>query len=172
MSVTKKIQVRYKSNAEIAEQYDAERLYRMKFQDTAYVIAKMDTLKKAEVSSDIQYILTSLYEAANRYGNPNIEKEAQPTAEQFRGIMGKIKHWETLLYWLFEIDIMMTESTIQDLIRVAEQEYAKTLQSDDASLQEKAAMKLEKLEASKEIYTAHTAEIMGIASELTKKYFG
>lgn len=153
------------------EWYDAEKLYKMKFQHTARIISKMDTMQKAKIAAEIQPTLDSLYEMANRYGNPDYEADERIGPAQFQSVMGKIKHWETLLYWLYEIDIMIEEAEIEKLVREAKEELAKVKHSKTplkAKMEENYEMQLQR----KREVQAHTDEIMELASSLTAKYFG
>lgn len=148
---------------------DAEMLYKMQYADAATVVRKMDTMKKAEVVSEIQPILDSLYAYVHRYGNPDYPAEDQPSVAAFQAGMTKIKHWETLLYWLYEIDIMYDEAMLAEAIEEASQEVACTTRPDSA-----AVSRLDTLNKKKEVTMgegAHTDEIMSFAAQLCGKYF-
>lgn len=110
---------------------EVERLFNMSFKDCAMYISKMDTIMKAEIAAQIKTILDSLYLQTDRYGNPDYSKDEQIGPDIFVFIMSKIKHWETILYWLFEIDILMEETKIDQLIREAEERLNKNNNSKD-----------------------------------------
>jgi hypothetical protein len=149
--------------------YDANRLYRMRFQDTAFIIAKMDTMQKANVAAQIQPVLDSLYATANKWGNEEVEPEDQPTAAQYMGIMGKIKHWETILYWLYEIDIMLENADLKTLALQAEldlEHYKLGIKGMTESARDKAQATIQKAQDR----VAHTSEILDLTLNLTRKY--
>lgn len=170
---------KFKFKAAPIENYDARALYAMKFQDTAHVITRMDTMQKALISSEVQVHLDCLYEQANRFGNPDFGLDEQPSAAQFRGIMGKIKHWETILYWLFEIDVMMEAEDLQRLAVEAEKEiehyqYAldmKGVNEQYKALSHKMIAKNTKIIDKANNTIPRTQEIIDMAASLATKYF-
>lgn len=148
---------------------NAEMLYKLQYGDAADMIRKMDTMKKAEVVAEIQPILDSLYAYVHRYGNPDYPAEDQPSVALFQAGMTKIKHWETLLYWLYEIDVLYDESVLADSIREAQEEVACSYKPDSASIS-----RLDTLNKKQAITMgkgAQTEEIMSFASQLCNKYF-
>jgi hypothetical protein len=82
-------------------------------------------MRKAEMAAEIQPILDQLYATADRYGNPDYPLEDQIGPELFMNIMTKIKRWETIIYWLFEIDIMMGETELDKQVKAAEAKMEK-----------------------------------------------
>lgn len=152
------------------EKYTAEMLYKMRFQDTAFVIAKMDTMKKAEIAGEIQPILESLYMKVNAYGNDDVPYEDQPSAAQFMACMTKIKHWETILYWLYEIDIMMGETKVQRLAEKAAQLLA-AYERGEISIDEMKRHKLKEMWQEGAMKQCHTDEIVQQAASLARKYY-
>jgi len=119
----------FKIKAAPIESFDAHALYKLKFSDAAQKIREMDTHQKAAIVFEINLITKSLYNIANRYGNDQYKRDEQITSKQFEEIIRKIKHWETLLYWLFEIDVLMEKHTPDHLAELAneqiQQEIAK-----------------------------------------------
>lgn len=153
------------------ETYDAPALYALKFQDAAKVITRMDTMQKALVSSQAQEYIDSLYSHANRFGNVDYPLDEQPSAAQFRGIMGKIKHWETIMYWLLEIDVMMEAAELERLAEEAERELDEYLH-DIRMISAKGVKQRSDIIKKAENTKANTDEIMSLAAELAGKYFG
>jgi hypothetical protein len=85
------------------------------------------------------------------------------------GIMGKIKHWETILYWLYEIDIMLENADLKTLALQAELD----LEAYNAGLKPMTDKALDKAQAAVQHAkdrVAHTSEILDLALNLTKKY--
>lgn len=149
----------------------AETLYKLQYADAANMVRKMDTMQKAEIAAEIHPILDSLYAYVNRFGNPDYPAEDQPSVALFQAGMSKIKHWETILYWLYEIDIMYDEAMLLEAIQEAEAEVAvsKVMDTDSAAIS-----RLDTLKKKKEVQIgegAHTDEIMSFAAQLCGKYF-
>lgn len=163
---------------------EAERLYNMTFKGSIEAIKGMDTIKKAQIAGEIQPILEELYAQANTYGNTDIEPAERINAETFMAVMGKIKKWETLLYWLFEIDILLCETTLDKLISEAEERLREHGGKDFKRIRIKecadgkkhrvevsAYEDLATLYAEKQANQTHMDEIVDMANELTNKYF-
>lgn len=150
---------------------NAETLYKLQYADAANLVRRMDTMQKAVIAAEVQPILDSLYVYVNRFGNPDYPAEDQPSVALFQAGMSKIKHWETILYWLYEIDIMYDEAMLEEAIREAEKEAAASVfvESDSAAISH-----LDTLKKKKEVMIgdgAHTDEIMSFAAQLCGKYF-
>lgn len=162
--------VRFHIVAAPLESYTARALYEMKFQDAAKVIARMDTFQKAYISTQAQDVIDCLYEYANRFGNDDYEACDQPSISQFRGIMGKIKHWETIMYWLLEVDVMMEADELAKLAVEAENEIMAALEQS-RHVTEKEWDRTDKLIAKAKACAPRTQEIMNQAAELTAMFF-
>jgi hypothetical protein len=93
----------------------------------------MDTIKKAEVAAEIKPILEGIYLQVDTYGNSNFERDEQIGPDLFIMLMGKIKRWETILYWLYEIDILMGETELDRMIADAEKRYEENNYDDNAT---------------------------------------
>lgn len=174
---------------------EVERIFAMPFKDCALYISKMDTMKKADIAAQIQPILTGLYLQADRYGNPNYGRDEQIGPDIFNHIMGRIKRWETVLYWLYEIDILMEETELDEQVRAAEKKM-EALEWDQEAIHKRVVPNVEGLVSPKsgkvtknitiqvtysDEYTElvkqrerrgnHTNDIMSMASSLASKYF-
>lgn len=165
----------------------SETVYNMSFKNCIEYIRKMDTMTKAEVSAEINVTLKELYLQADRYGNEDLEACDRIDTAMFVHIMGVIKKWETLLYWLFEIDILMGEDEISRKLQAAEERmnevdwdtesYSvrfvkgedgknhKALVNDNNYYMDLVAQKYDKSNQ------AHTDDIISMAEDLCKKYF-
>ena len=168
-----------------------ERLFTLSFKECAKKISQMDTIEKAEIAAQVQPKLDALYLQADKYGNPDYPREEQIGPEIFMHIMSQIKRWETIIYWLYEIDILMGETELDRLIQEAEHRLDNELaQQQIAAGKEvtrfkfiadsdgvKHRTKINVQEELKELQTQkinrgiHTDEIMSQAAALTKKYF-
>lgn len=172
---------------------ELERLFAMGFKDCAQYISKMDTMKKADVAAQIQPVLESLYAQTDRYGNPDYPLEDQIGPDIFIYVMGKIKRWETILYWLYEIDILMNESELDRMIQAAERKLeandyedflvGKVIEAPRKRPDPKKSEMVKKtvyvsgkeqlydMYAEREARGNHTEEIMDAAKDLAAKYF-
>lgn len=99
---------------------ESEKLYGKSFVDCAREISTLDTFKKAELAAEVQEKLSTLYENANTYDNKDYAMEDRVNASEYMNIMSRIKRWELILYWLFEIDILMQETPLDQIIKDAE----------------------------------------------------
>ena len=146
---------KFKITAAPIESFTARDIYAMKFPDAAKTIARMDTMRKAYISSEAQSVIDSLYEFANRFGNEDYEACDQPSIAQFRATLGKIKHWEIIMFWLYEIDILMSDHELAKLAAQAEQDLKDAEEPQRLSKQR-----------------SHSADIMNQAAMLTAMFSG
>jgi len=153
------------------ESYTARSLYDMKFQDAAKVITRMDTMMKAYMSTEAQGHLDCLYEYANRFGNDDYEACDQPSISQFRGIMGKIKHWETIMYWLLEIDVLFESVDLQRMAEEAERDIEAS-KNGTVLMNAGAVKKAEKAILKASVHVPRTQEIIDQAAMLTAMFSG
>ena len=167
---------------------ELDRLFAMTFKDCAFHISKMDTFKKAEMASKVQIILDSLYQQASKYGDSNLPREEQIGPDIFQYVMQRIKHWEQIMYWLYEIDILMEETKLDASIREAEKrwfEFDYDIEAerirvkeivDNSGIKQKKRVKvsikddLQELLDTRSDRGQHTQEIMDLAKELTAKF--
>lgn len=168
---------------------ELDRLFALPFKECAKKISTMDTMKKADTAAQIQPILDNLYAQVDRYGNPNYSRDEQIGPEMFIHLMSKIKRWETLLYWLYEIDIMMEETELDKLIEEAHKRYEavdyddnatriryKPIETEDGKIKKQRTVvnvreDLTTLIREREARGNHTEEIMNQAKQLANKYF-
>jgi len=163
--------VRFHVTAAPLESYSARSLYEMKFQDAAKVIARMDTMMKAYVSTQAQEYIDCLYAHANRFGNEDYEACDQPTIAQFRGIMGKIKHWETIMYWLLEVDVMMEAEELAKLAMEAENEIMDAMVGNRPGITTKQLKRAENVISKSKACVPRTQEIINQAAALTAMFY-
>ena len=161
----------------------SERIYAMSFQNCIEYIRKMDTMEKAEVAAEINVTLGELYAQVDTYGNDDYPAEDRIDTAMFVHIMGVIKKWETMLYWLYEIDILMGEDEIARKLETARQRMEEVnwdLESCSVRLIPGEDGKKHKqlvndakyyMELQMQQKEAHTDEIMSMAQDLCKKFF-
>lgn len=67
------------------------------------LIDQMTIAKRIKMLDEVYTYREFLYENIGRYGMEGLSKEEQLTANEFRVLMGRIKHLEILQNWLFGI---------------------------------------------------------------------
>ena len=67
------------------------------------LIDQMTIAKRIKMLDEVYTYREFLYENIGRYGMEGLPKEEQLTANEFRVLMGRIKHLEILQNWLFGI---------------------------------------------------------------------
>lgn len=67
------------------------------------LIDQMTIVKRIKMLDEVYTYREFLYENIGRYGMEGLSKEEQLTANEFRVLMGRIKHLEILQNWLFGI---------------------------------------------------------------------
>ncbi|MEG1636099.1 MAG: hypothetical protein RR324_01170 [Cellulosilyticaceae bacterium] len=168
---------------------EIEALFSKPFKDCAKYIASMDTMKKADMAAQIQPVLDHLYFEVNKYGNKNYDRDEQISPDAYIYIMGKIKRWETIIYWLYEIDIMMEETNLDKLIHEAENRLAangndsklsrirvRDVYNEELGITQKQRVTVNAKEDLNTLYMErmargnHTEEIMEMAKNLSIKY--
>ncbi len=106
----------------ILKTMNAEQLFEMSFSQAASVITQLTTQQKVIISSEINSRLDFLYNFVQRYGEKGVSRDEEVREVHFIGAVGRIKRWETLLYWLFEMDLQVNASIIAQMIADAEAE--------------------------------------------------
>lgn len=161
---------------------ELDRVMAMSFKFCIETIHKMDTYKKADMAAQIQPILDGLYIQTDRYGNKNFDREDQIGPDIFIYIMGKIKRYENVLYWLYEIDILMGETDIDKLIEEAEERIAATgcetrirIKKDEKGKGHRVVVRADEdlatLKADKAAMSCNMETILDQAKVLAAKYF-
>lgn len=119
--VTKTVDIEARSNCGMvtAEKFDianvtAEDLYKLPFDEAQEKVHMMDTAQKALVLKDVQAHLDELYAYVNRFGNENYPGVDRPSQAGFLSGMQRIKHWEAIVQWLLEYDIVYKEAILLD----------------------------------------------------------
>jgi hypothetical protein len=161
---------------------ELDRLMGFSFKKCIETIHDMDTFKKADIAAQIQPTLDSLYIQTERYGNPDYDLEDQIGPDIFLYIMSKIKRYENVLYWLYEIDILMGETDIDRLIAEAEERIAATgcdtrirMKKGEDGKRHKVVVNakedLATLRADKASMQCNTDDILAQAKLMAAKYF-
>lgn len=95
--------LRLKHQEDSIAQVTLEKLITSSFEMAKSTIDQMTLVKRIELLDELQTYRSHLYSMCDRYGNPDYSREDQPTAKEFRVLMGRIKHLEILQNWLFGI---------------------------------------------------------------------
>lgn len=170
-------------NFDIKGETEVERLLGMSFKGSIEMIHKMDTFKKADMAAQIRPMIDELYLQCDRYGNSELPRDEQINVEMFMYLMGKIKRYETILYWLYEIDILIGDTELDRMIKEAEDRIANSddelryrLRMGEDGKRHRVVVNVEEdlkdLYKQKEEQAPKTNEILDMAAALTAKYFG
>lgn len=160
----------YKNFGQLNKGSEAERLYNLSFDACIEEIHRMDTHVKAEIAFEVKGILTELYGNANRYGNPNLSGDEQIPYAVFMNIMGKIKRYEIVLGWLYEIDKAMDIMILNEKIAEAQEKLDEAIKSQDKEAFEVSSKALLKLKETKE-NGGTPQDIITRAQELMNSYW-
>lgn len=121
----------YKNFGQLNKESRAEELYNMPFDYCMNEIHRMDTHVKADIAFEVKDILKELYAAANRYGNPDLTRDEQLPYSAFLNVMSKIKRYEIVLGWLYEIDKAMDLVELDEKIKIAEEKLNEAIEQHD-----------------------------------------
>jgi hypothetical protein len=95
--------IRMKDQEELVNDVTLERIMSSNFMSAKEVIEQMTIAKRIKMLDEVYTYREFLYENISRYGMEGLSKDEQLTANEFRLLMGRIKHLEILQNWLFGI---------------------------------------------------------------------
>lgn len=139
----------YKNFGQLNKNSEADRLYNLSFDACIEEIHRMDTHVKAEIAHEVKCILAELYNNANRYGNSDLSRDEQIPYGVFMNVMGKIKRYEIILGWLYEIDKAMDLVILNEKIAEAQAQLDEAIKSQDKEAFEISSKTLTKLQETK-----------------------
>lgn len=160
----------YKNFGQLNKESKAEELYNLAFDSCMKEIHRMDTHIKADVAFEVKDILHALYASANRYGNPELSRDEQLSYSAFMNVMSKIKRYEIILGWLYEIDKAMDLAMLDDKIKEAEAKLDEAIEQQDKNAFTRTSKTLLKLKEEKS-NGGTPQEIVSRAQELMNRYW-
>lgn len=160
----------FKNFGQLNKASEAERLYNLSFDACMAEIHAMDTHVKAEIAFEVKDILQTLYTTANRYGNPDLSRDEQISYAVFMNVMSKIKRYEIVLGWLYEIDKAMDLAALDDKIKEAEEKLDEAIRQQDKGAFTRTSKTLLQLKETKQ-NGGTPLEIVNRAQELMNRYW-
>ena len=73
------------------------------FQSAKETIEQMTIAKRIAILEDLSKYRDQLYDNFSRYGEPGVPRDEQLSANDFRALLGRVKHLEILQNWLYGI---------------------------------------------------------------------
>lgn len=92
-----------KKTEEMIDEVTLETIITSNFMTAKNAIDQMTIAKRIALLEEAHEYRDYLYQSASRYGMEGIPKEEQLSAAHFRSILGRIKHLEILINWLYGI---------------------------------------------------------------------
>lgn len=95
--------IRMKDQEEMVNEVTLDKIMSFNFLAAKEVIEQMTIAKRIKMLDEVYAYREFLYENISRYGLEGLSKDEQLTANEFRILMGRIKHLEILQNWLYGI---------------------------------------------------------------------
>lgn len=95
--------IHMKKQEDMIDDITLTRIMASNFATAKEYIDKMTIAKRIAILDEVYTYREYLYETASRYGGEGLAKSEQLTANEFKAVMGRIKHLEILQNWLFGI---------------------------------------------------------------------
>lgn len=92
-----------KKREDSIEETSLERIMTSNFMVAKDIIDQMTIAKRITMLKEVHDYRIYLYETLARYGAEGLTREEQLTAGEFKALMGRVKHLEILLNWLYGI---------------------------------------------------------------------
>lgn len=93
-----------KAEEDMVNEASLEAIMRTNFTNAKEVIDKMTIAKRISILEELDTYKSYLYESLGRFGAPGVPKDEQLSANDFRALLGRIKHLEILQNWLYGIE--------------------------------------------------------------------
>lgn len=82
---------------------DAETLLKMPFNQALRTVNELSMKNRLDILTETDKLRTHYYNALGNYGGEGIPRDEQLSPEEFRSLLGKIKHIEIVQNWLYGI---------------------------------------------------------------------
>ena len=92
-----------KKTEDMVDSITLETIMNSNFMAAKEVIDQMTIAKRIAILEDLSKYRLQLYDSFSRYGEKGVPRDEQLSAEDFRMLMGRIKHLEILQNWLYGI---------------------------------------------------------------------
>lgn len=95
--------MRIKKTEEMVDSVTLETIMTSNFMSAKEIIDQMTIAKRIAILNDLSEYRIQLYDSFSRYGEKGVPRDEQLSAEDFRMLLGRVKHLEILQNWLYGI---------------------------------------------------------------------
>lgn len=95
--------MRIKKTEEMVDSITLETIMSTNFVSAKEIIDQMTIAKRIAILNDLSEYRIQLYDSFSRYGEKGVPRDEQLSAEDFRMLLGRVKHLEILQNWLYGI---------------------------------------------------------------------
>lgn len=95
--------MRIKKTEEMVDSITLETIMASNFMSAKEIIDQMTIAKRIAILNDLSEYRIQLYDSFSRYGEKGVPRDEQLSAEDFRMLLGRVKHLEILQNWLYGI---------------------------------------------------------------------
>ena len=92
-----------KKTEDMVDSITLETIMNSNFMAAKEVIDQMTIAKRIAILEDLSKYRLQLYDSFSRYGEKGVPRDEQLSSEDFRMLLGRIKHMEILQNWLYGI---------------------------------------------------------------------
>lgn len=95
--------MRIKETEDMVDSINLETILTINFMAAKEVIDQMTIAKRIAMLEDLSKYRIQLYDSFSRYGEKGVPRDEQLSAEDFRMLLGRVKHLEIIQNWLYGI---------------------------------------------------------------------
>ena len=95
--------MRIKETEDMVDSINLETILTTNFMAAKEVIDQMTIAKRIAMLEDLSKYRIQLYDSFSRYGEKGVPRDEQLSAEDFRMLLGRVKHLEIIQNWLYGI---------------------------------------------------------------------
>lgn len=95
--------MRIKETEDMVDSVNLETILTTNFVAAKEIIDQMTIAKRIAMLEDLSKYRIQLYDSFSRYGEKGVPRDEQLSAEDFRMLLGRVKHLEIIQNWLYGI---------------------------------------------------------------------
>ena len=95
--------MRIKETEDMVDSVNLETILTTNFVTAKEIIDQMTIAKRIAMLEDLSKYRIQLYDSFSRYGEKGVPRDEQLSAEDFRMLLGRVKHLEIIQNWLYGI---------------------------------------------------------------------
>ena len=95
--------MRIKETEDMVDSVNLETILTTNFVAAKEIIDQMTIAKRIAMLEDLSKYRIQLYDSFSRYGEKGVPRDEQLSAEDFRILLGRVKHLEIIQNWLYGI---------------------------------------------------------------------